>query len=93
MIRGFDQKKENDFFDTYSHVTKIATIQTLIALAAIHDLVVHQMDVKTTFLNDDLEEEIYMSQPEGVRGSRSREQSMQTKEIPLWSKASPQTVV
>jgi len=35
-------------------VTKIATIRTLIALAAIHDLVVHQMDVKTTFLNGDL---------------------------------------
>ena len=74
-------------------MTKIATIRTLITLPAIHYLVVHQMDVKTAFLNGDLEEEIYMSQPEGVRGSRLREQSMQTKEIPLWSKASPQTVV
>ena len=41
VIRGFDQKKEIDFLDTYSPVTKIATIRTLIALAAIHDLVVH----------------------------------------------------
>jgi len=65
VIRGFDQKKENDFFDTYSHVTKISTIRTLITLVPIHDLVVNQMDVKTTFLNGDLEEEIYMSQPEG----------------------------
>ena len=46
-------------------MTKIATIRSLIALAAIFDLVVHQMDVKTAFLNGDLEEEIYMTQPEG----------------------------
>ena len=37
----------------------------LIALAAVHDLKIHQMDVKTTFLNGELEEEIYMEQPEG----------------------------
>jgi len=37
----------------------------LIVLVAIHKLVIHQIDVKTTFLNGDLEEEIYMSQLEG----------------------------
>ena len=56
IIRGFDQKKGIDYFDTYSSVTKIATIRSLIALAAIFDLVVHQMDVKIAFLNGDLEE-------------------------------------
>ena len=64
MIRGFNQKKRVDYFDKYSHVTKITTIRTLIALAIIHALIVHQMDLKTTFLNVDQEEDIYMSQLE-----------------------------
>jgi hypothetical protein len=37
----------------------------LIAIAVIHDLKIHQMDVKIAFLNGDLEEEIYIDQPEG----------------------------
>nr|GFB44285.1 zinc finger, CCHC-type [Tanacetum cinerariifolium] len=45
--------------------TWISTIRLLLALAAIHNLVIHQMDVKTAFLNGDLDEEIYMKQPEG----------------------------
>ncbi|GJY73888.1 zinc finger, CCHC-type containing protein, partial [Tanacetum coccineum] len=46
-------------------VQRFCTIRLLFALAAIHDLVIHQMDVKTAFLNGDLDEEIYMKQPEG----------------------------
>jgi len=65
VIKGFDQKKGIDYLDTYSSVIKIGTIRTLIVLATIFDLVVHRMDVKTAFLNGDLEEEIYMIQPEG----------------------------
>nr|GFC98014.1 zinc finger, CCHC-type [Tanacetum cinerariifolium] len=53
-----------DFFDTYAPVARITTIRLLLALAAIHDVVIHQMDVKTAFLNGDLDEEIYMKQPE-----------------------------
>ena len=37
----------------------------LMAIAALHNLEIHQMDVKTTFLNGELNEEIYMEQPEG----------------------------
>ncbi|GJY63767.1 zinc finger, CCHC-type containing protein [Tanacetum coccineum] len=65
VIQGFRQKEGIDYFDTYAPVARISTIRLLIALAATHNLVIHQMDVKTTFLNGDLEEEIYMKQPEG----------------------------
>nr|GFB74696.1 zinc finger, CCHC-type [Tanacetum cinerariifolium] len=61
----FRQKEGIDFFDTYAPVARISTIRLLLALAAIHDLVIHQVDVKAAFLNGDLDEEIYMKQPEG----------------------------
>ena len=65
MVQGFRQKEGLDFFDTYSPVTRITSIRILIAIAALRNLEIHQMDVKTAFLNGDLEEEIYMKQPEG----------------------------
>lgn len=65
VAKGFKQKEGIDYFDTYSPVTRITTIRVLLALASIYHLEVHQMDVKTAFLNGDLEEEIYMDQPEG----------------------------
>ena len=58
VIRWFDQKKGIDWFDTNSPIIKTVTTRTLVALAAIHSLVVHQMDVKIAFFNGDLEEEI-----------------------------------
>nr|KAJ0228624.1 hypothetical protein LSAT_V11C100040890 [Lactuca sativa] len=65
VIQGFGKKEDIDFFDTYAPVARISTIILLLALAAIHNLLIHQMDVKTAFLNGDLDEEIYMKQPEG----------------------------
>ena len=65
VIKGYKQKEGLDYFDTYSPVARISSIQMLIAIASIHNLEIHQMDVKTVFLNGDLDEEIYMKQPEG----------------------------
>ena len=45
-------------------MTRITSIRMLIALAAVYGLEIHQMDVKQTFLNGELEEEIYIEQPE-----------------------------
>ncbi|GJZ80449.1 pol polyprotein [Tanacetum coccineum] len=65
VIQGFRQREGLDYFDTYSPVTRITSIRMIIAIAALRNLEIHQMDVKTAFLNGDLEEEIYMNQPEG----------------------------
>ncbi|KAF3618126.1 putative UDP-glucose flavonoid 3-O-glucosyltransferase 6-like [Capsicum annuum] len=63
VVKGFKHKEGLDYFDTYSPVTRITSIQMLIALVAVYDLEIHQIDMKTAFLNGELEEEIYIEQP------------------------------
>nr|KAJ0211675.1 hypothetical protein LSAT_V11C400223470 [Lactuca sativa] len=65
VVQGFRKKEGIDFFDTYAPVARISTIRLLLALAATHNLVIDQMDVKTTLLNGDSDEAIYMKQPKG----------------------------
>jgi hypothetical protein len=61
VAKGYTQKEGDDLFDTYSPVARLTIICVLLSLAASHDLLIHQMDVKTTFLNGELEEQIYMT--------------------------------
>ena len=65
VVKGFSQRKGIDFDEIFSPVVKMTSIRTVLGLAASLDLEIEQMDVKTTFLHSDLEEEIYMEQPEG----------------------------
>ena len=70
VVKGFNQRKGIDFDEIFSPVVKMSSIRVVLSLAASLDLEVEQMDVKTAFLHGDLEEEIYMEQPEGFRVSR-----------------------
>jgi hypothetical protein len=60
VAKSYTQKEGEDFFDAYSPVARLTTIRVLLSLAASHGLLVHQMNIKTTFLNGELEEDIYM---------------------------------
>jgi hypothetical protein len=62
VANSYIQKKGKDFFDTYSFVARLTTVCILLSLIVSHGLLVHQMNVKTYFLNGELEEEIYMTQ-------------------------------
>jgi hypothetical protein len=51
VAKGYTQKEGEDFFDTYSPVIRLTTIRVLLSLATSHGILIHQMDVKTAFLN------------------------------------------
>jgi hypothetical protein len=65
MARGFTQTYGVDYNKTFALVTKFTSIRCILALVALEDMEIHQMDVKTAFFNGELEEEIYMEQPQG----------------------------
>jgi len=67
VVKGFRQRKGIDFDEIFSPVVKMSSIRVVLGLAASLDLKIEQMDVKTVFLHGDLEEEIYMEQPEGFK--------------------------
>ena len=65
VIKGYKQTEGLDYFDTDSPVTRINSIRMVLAIFALRSLKVYQMDLKITFLNGDLDKEIYMEQLEG----------------------------
>ena len=72
VAKGYSQVPGIDFGDIFSPVAKVTSIRLILSVVAAFDFEVEQMDVKTTFLHGDLEEEIYMKQPEGfaVKGKK-----------------------
>ena len=65
MAKSYIQKEGIDYEETFSPVAMLKSIRILLAVAASLDYEIWQMDVKATFLNGSLEEDIYMQQPEG----------------------------
>eukprot|EP00253_Pinus_taeda_P016490 PITA_16490 len=79
VAKGYSQVLGIDFGDIFSLVAKVTSIRLLLSVVAAFDFEVEQMDVKTTFLHENLKEEIYMKQLEGfaVKGNKELRFNMQ----------------
>jgi len=66
VIRGYEQIAGVDFDETFAPLAKLSSLQMLLALAAIQDWEIDQMDVVTAFLNPEVDGDVYMAMPDGV---------------------------
>lgn len=74
VAKGYKQKQGVDYEEVFAPVARLETIRMIIAIAAQYKWSIHQMDVKSAFLNGLLEEEVYVEQPEGyvVKGQEGK---------------------
>lgn len=72
VAKGYNQREGIDFNETYAPVIRQSSLRFLMALAVQNDLKIDQMDVTTAYLHGDLEEEIYIEQPEGFNDESNR---------------------
>ena len=65
VAKGYSQHPGYDFLETFAPTVRVAAVRTILAIAAIEDLELRSIDISHAFLNGELEEDIYMEQPEG----------------------------
>ena len=65
LAKGFSQAEGIDYDETFAPVARLEAIRMFLAFAAHSNFKVYQMDVKSTFLNGELDEEVYVEQPPG----------------------------
>jgi hypothetical protein len=65
VCKGYAQQEGIDFEETFAPVARLEAIRMFLAFSSFQQIKVYQMDVKSAFLNGDLEEEVYIEQPEG----------------------------
>ena len=73
VVKGFAQKKGINFDEIFTLIVKMTSIRTILSLVVVEYLHHEQLDVKTSFLHGDLEEDIYVQQPQGyeVKGKEN----------------------
>jgi hypothetical protein len=83
VAKGFTQREDIDYTETFSPVSCKDSFRIIMALVTHYDLELHQMDVKTAFLNGDLLENVYTAQPKGFCRKRKRTYGVSSEEIHL----------
>ena len=84
MAKGFTQREGIDYNEPFSPVSCKDSFRILMALVAHFDLKLHQMDVKTAFLNRDLKENVLHETTQGFYHGRKGKYGMPHEEIDLW---------
>ena len=72
VVKGCAQKPGVDYDEIYSPVARYDTVRVLLSVAAAHNLDLYQFDIKTAFLYGEVEEELYMAQPQGFEDGTDR---------------------
>ena len=67
VAQGFNQEKWIDYEETFAPIARLEAIRMLLAFACFKDFVLYQMDVKSAFLNDFINDEVYVEQPPGFQ--------------------------
>jgi hypothetical protein len=87
VAQGFTQKEWIDYEETFAPVAHLEAIRILLAFSVAKGFRLHQMDVKSAFLNGVLEEEVYVRQPLGFESEKYPHRGVQVEEGAIWVEA------
>ena len=89
VAKGYNQEEGIDYEETYALVARLEAIRMLLAFASIMDFKLYQMDVKSSFLNGFIQEEVYVDQPPGFENSEKPNHVFKLKKALYGLKQSP----
>ena len=93
VAKGYSQEEGIHYDETYAPIARLEAIRMFLAFAAYSDYKVYQMDVKSAFLNDELEEEVYVEQPPSFEDQYLLDFVYFLFKALLWTQASPSDMV
>ena len=88
VAQGFNQEERIDNEETFAPVARSKAIRMLLAFVCFKDFILYQMDVKSVFLNDFINEEVYIKQPPGFQNFNFPNHVFKLKKKILWVKTS-----